>query len=75
MRSGYTGSSKFEGVIRNHVYDLTLNSISGVGTPVFDPNDVIIPETPDEETLWYLGAEVNVLKWRIVKQTVDFTGK
>lgn len=67
--------TKFEGTIRNHVYDLTLNSIQGVGTPVFDPDDVIIPETPGDETLWYLGARVNVLKWRLVKQTVDFTGK
>lgn len=73
--NGYTGTEKFEGVIRNHIYDLTLNSISGVGTPVFDPEDVIIPETPEDEELWYLGARVNVLKWRLVGQTVDFTGK
>ena len=75
----YTGEGEakgvFEGVIRNHIYDLTLNSISGVGTPIFDPEDVIIPETPGDETLWYLGAKVNVLKWRLVGQTVDFTGK
>lgn len=68
-------SHTYDGVIRNHIYDLTLNSIQGVGTPIFDPEDVIIPETPDDETLWFLGARVNVLKWRIVKQDVDFTGK
>ena len=73
--NGYEGKDKFEGVIRNHIYNLTLNSISGIGTPVFDPDDVIIPETPGDETLWYLGARVNVLKWRLVGQTVDFTGK
>lgn len=72
--NGYIGTDKFEGVIRNHIYDLTLNSISGVGTPIFDPDDVIIPETPSDETLWYLGARVNVLKWRLVGQTVDFSG-
>ena len=73
--NGYTGDGKFEGVIRNHIYDLTLNSISGIGTPVFKPEDVIIPQTPTDETLWFLGARINVLKWRLVKQTVDFTGK
>lgn len=62
----------FDGVIRNHIYDLTLNSIKGVGTPVFNPDDVIIPQRPDNETLWYLSARVNVLSWRLVKQTVDF---
>lgn len=74
--NGYTEEDKFEGVIRNHIYDLTLNSIEGIGIPVFDPDEDIIPETPDEnEDLWYLGARVNVLKWRLVKQTVNFKGE
>lgn len=63
---------KYDGVIRNHIYDLTLESIKGIGTPVFDPKDVIIPEKPENETLWYLSARINVLKWRIVKQNVNF---
>ncbi len=73
--NGYTGQDKFEGVVRNHIYDLTVNSIIGIGTPVFDPTDVIIPEKPEDEDLFYLGANVNVLAWRIVgQQTVDFGG-
>lgn len=64
----------YDAVIRNHIYDLTLNSITGIGTPVFDPDDVIIPQRPDNESLWYLSARVNVLSWRLVKQTVDFQG-
>lgn len=62
----------YDGVVRNHIYDLTLNSIKGIGTPVFDPKDVIIPDRPKDEELWYLSARVNVLAWRLVKQTVDF---
>lgn len=63
---------KLEGVVRNHIYDLTLNSIGGVGVPVFDPTDVIIPETPSDTDLFYLAARINVLDWRLVTQGVNF---
>lgn len=72
---GYTGTKEFKGVVRNHIYDLTLNSIKGVGTNVFDPEQIIIPQKPDEDELWYLAAKINVLSWRIVNQNVDFQGK
>lgn len=62
----------YDGVVRNHIYDLTLNSIKGIGTPVFDPKDVIIPERPEDEELYYLAAQINVLAWKLVSQTVDF---
>lgn len=62
----------YDGVVRNHIYDLALNSIEGIGTPVFDPEDIIIPERPDDEELWYLSARVNVLAWKLVSQTIDF---
>lgn len=61
------------GLIRNHIYDLTLNSLMGIGTPVFNPDEIIIPNKPSDK-LWYLAAKLNILKWRLVKQTVDFTG-
>lgn len=62
----------YDGVVRNHIYDLALNSIKGIGTPVFDPSDVIVPDRPDDEELYYLAAQVNVLAWKLVNQTVDF---
>lgn len=62
------------GVVRNHVYKLTLNSIGGIGTPVFDPDKIIIPDRPTDDELWYLSARINVLAWRLVSQTVDFEG-
>lgn len=62
----------YDGVVRNHIYDLTLSSIKGIGTPVFDPEDVIIPERPDIENLYYLAARINVLAWKVVTQTVNF---
>lgn len=59
------------GVVRNHIYDLTLKSLKGVGTPVFDPEEKIIPEKPEDD-LFYLAAEINILKWKLVKQEVHF---
>lgn len=62
----------YDGVVRNHIYDLNLSAIMGIGTPVFDPTDIIIPERPEDEELYYLAATVNVLAWRLVKQDVVF---
>lgn len=64
----------YPGVVRNHIYRLTLESIQGIGTPVFNPKDLIIPQTPDNETTFYLGARVNVLAWKLATQNVNFEG-
>jgi len=64
--------NQLKGIIRNHVYNLTLNSLKGLGVPVFDPDAVIIPDRPEDETLFYLAARINVLRWKIVNQTVNF---
>lgn len=70
--SGETATSAINGIVRNHIYDLTLNSIAGPGIPVFNPDDKIIPQEPEDENLYFLGARVNVLDWRIVSQGVEF---
>lgn len=59
------------GLVRNHYYTLTLNSISGVGGAVPDKDDdqdVI----PGEQQNYYIAATLNVLSWRTVSQTFDF---
>ena len=58
------------GVVRNHWYKLTINSIAGLGTPVVDPDQPIDPDKPEEEN-FYVAAQVNILKWKMVSQTVD----
>lgn len=58
------------GVVRNHVYVLSLNKISGMGTPIVDPTEPIIPEKPTDDNS-YLAAQINILNWKIVKQDVD----
>ena len=66
------GTDGFDvGVVRNHIYDLKLNSLTGVGVAVFNPEETIIPEKPSDD-LYYLAARINILKWRLVNQTVDF---
>ncbi|MCW4129036.1 Mfa1 family fimbria major subunit [Prevotella copri] len=70
--SGETATPAINGIVRNHIYDLTLNSIAGPGIPVFNPDDKNIPQEPEDENLYFLGARVNVLDWRIVSQGVEF---
>lgn len=60
-----------EGIVRNHVYALNLTGVVGLGTPVVDITDPIIPENPDENAT-YLAAQVRILSWRIVSQDVNF---
>ena len=57
------------GVVRNHWYRLTVNSVLGPGTPVDDPDQPIIPNPePDDKSL---GVEIEVLPWHIVNIYVD----
>lgn len=58
------------GVVRNHVYKSDINTLVGLGTPVFDPNETIYPEKPEKEDT-YLAAEIKILSWRIVNNNVD----
>lgn len=60
------------GVVRNHVYQLTINSIKGFGVPVGGGDDIIVPETPTDEEFENLAATIKILHWKVVKQTVDF---
>lgn len=60
----------YYGVVRNHSYRITINTISGFGTPVYDPKEVIDPVIP-KDTETYLAARINVLSWRVVPSSVD----
>lgn len=60
----------YYGVVRNHSYRITINTISGFGTPVYNPDEVIEPVIP-KDTETYLAARINVLSWRVVPSSVD----
>ena len=58
------------GVVRNHVYKVNINSITGFGTPVYDGTTEFDPETPEDITT-YVSAEVRILSWRVVEHNYD----
>lgn len=67
---GASGNVGFLGVVRNHIYDCTINSIVGLGTPVYNPGEVIYPEIPDPEYT-HIAARIKILSWRVVPNNVD----
>ena len=71
-KKGKSGEPKLGeyGIVRNHSYQISLNSIKGFGTPVYDPNKFIVPTVPSDDKT-YLAAKINVLSWRVVPSTVD----
>ncbi|WP_065219940.1 MULTISPECIES: Mfa1 family fimbria major subunit [Butyricimonas] len=58
------------GVVRNHIYKTTITNIAGLGTPVYNPGDVIYPEKPSEND-HYIAAEIKILSWRVVNNNYD----
>ena len=60
------------GLVRNHYYDITLNSIAGLGTPISGGSilDDIDPEKPTDLD-YNLAAKINILRWKVVSQSVD----
>ena len=69
---GTSGKTAEYGIVRNHIYDIEIQSIKGYGTPVFIPGgNIVVPETPIEEEGVYVAAKINVLSWRVVKQGVN----
>ncbi len=59
------------GVVRNHLYDVNINSVVGLGTPVYDPDEKIVPQKPDNDET-YIAAKVDVLSWRVANNDFDF---
>jgi len=74
--SPYNANSEIEvleaeyGVVRNHFYKITVSSISQLGTAVHDPDEEIVPN-PGENITYYVGAQINILSWKIVNQSAN----
>lgn len=64
-----TGSTGEYGVVRNHIYAVTISDIKGYGTPIFDPDKDIDTTHPSNEEV-YIAARINVLSWRVVSSDV-----
>lgn len=59
------------GVVRNHHYYITVNKLENLGKGIFDPDEVIVPKKGDDGGTYYVGADINILSWKIVSQGVD----
>lgn len=57
-------------MVRNHLYDVNIQAINGLGTPVYDPTHVITPEIPVDQEAYHLTAQINILTWHLVAQNV-----
>lgn len=62
----------YYGVVRNHIYKANINTLVGLGTPVFDKDEIIYPEKPDRDG-HIMAAEIRVLSWRVVSQGYEFS--
>lgn len=67
---GNTGELAEYGIVRNHFYKITLSGITGFGTPVYNPDQVVKPVVPTYDDT-YLAARVQVLQWRVVNQNAN----
>lgn len=67
----FDGTSQMSGVVRNHVYNLNLKGVKGLGVPVPDPEVPIDPEEPVDE-FYSLNATINILQWKVVSQDIVF---
>ena len=56
------------GVLRNNWYDLSVNSISGLGYPEVPE---VKPTVPDDENDQYINVEVKILSWAKRSQSID----
>lgn len=59
-----------KGVVRNHIYAAKINSLAGLGTPVYNPDEIIYPEKPEEDET-FIAAQIRILSWRVVNQGID----
>lgn len=68
--SGNIPEAKY-GVVRNHHYYVTINKLEKIGKGIYDPDEVIVPSQDDEKDAYYVGANINILSWKIVNQSVE----
>lgn len=52
------------GIVRNHIYDIQISSITGLGTGICNPKKPIVPEK--SKVTYFLNYKINILAWRIV---------
>lgn len=59
------------GVVRNHHYVVTINKLEKIGKGIFKSDEVIVPGKDDDKDAYYVGANIKILSWKIVNQSVE----
>lgn len=62
-------SGKF-GVVRNHSYSVNVTGIVGLGTAVYDGDNLVEEPVNPSDTESYIAAQINVLSWKVINQNV-----
>lgn len=58
------------GVVRNHIYNLSLTGVTKLGDAVYFPEEEL-EYIPGERKNYYVAARLNILSWRVVNQQVE----
>ena len=66
------GSTPLHGIVRNHLYTLNVTGLTGMGTPVPNPELPINPERPGDDEYSHISAEVQIFSYKKVP-TQDVT--
>ena len=65
-------SSTLYGVVRNHLYTLNVTGLTGMGTPVPNPELPINPERPEDDEYSHISAEVQIFSYKkVAPQNVE----
>ena len=59
------------GVVRNHHYVVTVDKLEKIGKGIFDGDEKIVPGDDPDGDIYYVGAKINILSWKIVSQNVE----
>lgn len=57
------------GVVRNHIYNIEIQSIKSLAEGVFNPDIPIIPDSSVKT--YYLASKLRILSWKTVSQSVE----
>lgn len=64
------------GVVRNHSYLVRITKINNLGMGIYEPGNIpgtgeIIKPKPGTDPTYYVGANINILSWKLVEQDAE----
>ena len=50
---------------------VSVNKLEKIGKGIYNPEEEIVPDIDDEKELYYVGASIHILSWKLVNQNVN----